>query len=65
MTVRHNDMSIISFNLPRRSVDKLELSSFERVEHTISKVSQSVPVPLRNTSSGLKGMMLHSEKMKG
>jgi hypothetical protein len=24
-----------------------------------------VPLPFRNTSSGVRGMMLHSEKMKG
>lgn len=28
-------------------------------------VSHKVPVPLRNTSSGQSGIMLHKEKMKG
>ena len=32
---------------------------------TMSKVSHNVPDPLRNTSSGFRGMMLHSEKMNG
>ena len=32
---------------------------------TMSSASQSVPEPLRSTSSGDMGMILHSEKMKG
>ena len=31
----------------------------------MSSCSHSVPEPLRSTSSGGKGMMVHSEKMKG
>lgn len=37
----------------------------ERGGRTMRSVSQSVPEPLRRTSSGLSGMMLHSEKTKG
>jgi hypothetical protein len=32
---------------------------------TINNVSQSVPLPFLRTSSGLRGMILHREKMKG
>jgi len=32
---------------------------------TMSKVSHNVPDPLRNTSSGFRGIMLHNEKMNG
>ena len=34
-------------------------------KRTINKVSQSVPVPFLNTSSGHSGMMLHKLKMNG
>ena len=32
---------------------------------TINNISQSVPVPLRNTSSPPRGKIIHNEKIKG
>jgi hypothetical protein len=57
VTVRHDDARIESLNLLSADILPVEL--------TMRSVSHSVPVPFRNTSSGLSGMMLHSEKMNG
>lgn len=63
MLVRHDDVSLVRFNLklwsqfgPKSSEDKVL---------TMRRVSQSVPLPFRNTSSGLSGIMVQRAKMKG
>jgi hypothetical protein len=37
---------------------------FPRKAYAISRFSQSVPEPLRSTSSGYVGIIVHSAKMK-
>ena len=61
VTIRHDDMRLVCLNLLARQ--PVLHWTWER--HTMSNVSHSVPEPFRNTSSGFKGMMLHSEKMNG
>jgi hypothetical protein len=60
VAVRHNYMRPVRLDL-------LPVSANQIIDCilTMSSVSQSVPLPFRSTSSGLSGMMLHSEKMKG
>ena len=62
MPVGHYDMSTVRFNLGFSQYLEEDL---DVRRSTIRSVSQRVPLPFRNTSSGFRGMMLHKEKMKG
>ena len=61
--VGHDNLSSESFDLEH----SLQHCHQHRLteQRTISSVSQRVPLPFRKTSSGLSGIMLQSEKMKG
>ena len=61
MAIGHDDVCVVRLHL-RKVNDRPDAS---KVALTIKSVSQSVPLPLRRTSSGLRGMMLQSEKMNG
>lgn len=60
MSVRHDNVRIVRFNLSAFSKEEAIDS-----RRTMSSVSHRVPLPFLNTSSGFKGIMLHSEKMNG
>lgn len=71
VSVGHDDATDVSLNLRGTQIRMkvmlvaLRTSEFRYEILTIKRVSHKVPDPLRRTSSGLRGMMLHREKIKG
>lgn len=61
VSIRHDDMTTEGFNLWAVSTQQDDTIS----KLTMRSVSHRVPVPFRRTSSGLRGMMLHSENING
>jgi hypothetical protein len=62
MLVGQDDTFLICLDLVLKSIPTIKR---EIIRPTMSNISHKVPVPFLRTSSGFKGIMVQSEKMKG
>jgi hypothetical protein len=70
MLIRHDNISSVGFHLNKQekkfsTIRKRHFIKRGGEDITISKVSQSVPLPFLKTSSAMRGMIVQRENVNG